>query len=403
MDSIIDLLLLILIFCPPFFITLIYLIKSLFNFPSLAIWRLILITLLTGVWIFFGFPWLLNVQWLSDDNIILISHIGAISGIISRIMLASIFAKPALGRMTHRLANISMISSAMLLGMRLEQYVLNNAKFYGIEKNGEWTEVYHPLTRMIIVTSTVTLVTAFIMGIRLQNALPEEIIDDNLKFLNNAMIVLFSLGAFFSILAIVVLIPVFPNLLVFNYIMSRFFISLAFLILARYISFDPIFVFQEQGNLKRLLDEGIIGWIISLNGDLGPDAIAESPKMIEKYSITPNESVSFSASAITAIGLTHTFGKSTFVIPFSGLQKLSSINFSFYHFDPTLKDPRFQHSALTVYSIIFPVIILPRIRTFLKAEEILNKRVKEFETIHDLLDTDILDDITNEILKVIIA
>jgi len=357
----------------------------------------------TGVWVLSGIPWLLNVDFLSDDNIILVAHLGSIAGIISRLLLASIFAKPSLGRATYQLAFISIICSAMLLGIRIEEIFENEGNFYSIRMEDKWVEVYHPFTAFIILISTITLISSFYLGIKLQNTLPDEIIDKNLKFINNAIILLFTSGGLFSVLSVIVLTEFYPNLVFINYITSRLLIALAFVLLARYLSFDPIFVFQERGNFNKFLNDGIIGWIISVNGDMGPDTLAFSPQISQRYNFDKTELTLFSASSLTAIGLTHSFKPTTFIIPFSGTHKLSTINITFQHKDPTLKDPRFKQIALSVYSIVFPMSIMPKIHTFPKAERMLATSIGQTNDIHEFIQKENLDHLTNEILNIIIS
>lgn len=399
-----ELFLLLIVYSIPLGITLGSLILSYREYPSNAILRVIFITLLVGGWVFTSIPWMVDIPDLSDSQIILLADLGTLMGAIARILIAASFTKPNLGTLTYHSALYSIVFTSILIGVRIIEFLEDDETYFGIKRiNGLWVDTYHPIIEFIQLISVLLLVIAFISTVRSQKKMPKPLIDSGVNKLYYQVLGLFTAGGALSVLNQLFFAEKFSVVYKPFYVMSRFFILFGFLLLSQFISYNPIFILQEKSNLMKPIDSGVIGWMISYNGDLGPETLTYSSPFAEKFHVDENEFISFSASVITVIGITKSFKSSVFMIPFSGKDIFTTLNITFQMYDPRLKDPRLGQKALCIFTIIIPKSLLAKITAFDNAQDILLAELIHFKNLEEFGNYPQLDRVVAKILGKVIS
>jgi len=133
-------------------------------------------------------------------------------------------------------------------------------------------------------------------------------------------------------------------------LISRYIFILFILILAYYITHEPIMVFFDISNPKRIIDEGYIGYSLSALTHLGPSPIHYSEKFNTRFEIKASELVTNSILSLTVISTSNEYTETVIMLPFAQMSDIISLNISFSMYDTSFDDPRHNQMNICVIS-----------------------------------------------------
>lgn len=377
-----------LLFFGPLLITILYFIKILLKIPSVFTFQLLLSDLAILLWGFAGIPVLVQQDIFFNHQLITIEHLGVIFGSISFIILFFSFNHPYLGIKQILIARIGIISFGILAGIKIAGLLINDtsSSIYGLFiDEGDLKRYTSPFITLIVLIAFVSLVITLFMHSYANRKFPNYLVSDSVKKKSFFSAYLMTIGVAFNYVGLILSIQLLgiSNIL---FLISRFFITFAFIFITLMIADHPVITIRERGNTKFLIDKGIIGWILVNNADNGPEINAISEKSKKVYNISDKEMILFAVSSITMAGIGQNFVNSEFIIPFPLKEnELSVVCQSFEIVDPTLQDPRRNHLADVVFGIIIPKPLVNYLGSIVKGSFSINEKIISFNTFQEFI------------------
>ncbi|MFX0095923.1 MAG: hypothetical protein ACFFBD_29565, partial [Candidatus Hodarchaeota archaeon] len=125
-----------------------------------------------------------------------------------------------------------------------------------------------------------------------------------------------------------------------------------------------------------------------------------STELQKRLNIDDEVLVNFSVSTLSASSIYQSLSTGTSVlVPMPGFQDLKALAFIFMIKNPEVDDERLLEGASTFVAILFPSILLPGLSNIIKAEKYIWEKIKEKDTLQNLIDAEFLENITLNVLR----
>lgn len=183
---------------------------------------------------------------------------------------------------------------------------------------------------------------------------------------------------------------------------DRMAVAGGFFLLTLTIAQSPPFIFNVRGNVNRLLDTGVVGWLLVAMTEMGPSCMTNSVDFWEKHDITHKQSESFGVVSLSAVGVGHSYREAVFLLPFPKHEDLIAVCVSFSHKDLRMKDTRTAGRTLNVFSIIIPTNLVEYIRTPTHASDIIRNYTTKYGTVTLLSEPSVMQELAATILSEVI-
>ena len=369
----------------PLIIAIIYFFQIIYKAPSLFVIELLLADVCNLIWNLAGIPVLIPQNIFNNVDLIIIEELGVIFGSFGFIIIYFVFNTPYYGNKQLILSRIGILAFALITGVKIALILINNTSksIYGLYiLNGTLKRYTDPVIQILVLIAFLFLVIVLFMYSIWQKKFPEFLINKNIK--NNSIYATIMMGIGVSMNYVGLLSPIlnYANIL---FLVSRFFISFSFIFITMMVAQNPIIILREKGNPNYLVENGIVGWLLIINTDLGPEPKIVSEKSRKLYDLQEKDLMLCAVSSISIVGIGQNFTNTEFIIPYPSREReLSVLCYSFTIKDPTLQDPRRENKADVVYGIILPKILLQYLGMF-QGSFTITRKVTAEKTIQELL------------------
>ncbi len=307
---------------------------------------LIIFVLSLSVWLFSSLPWQLDLN-VEEEVVQILFKIGVICGSVGLITLMMIFSRSYISYKVSILARIAITFYLIVIGIAISSIAEPENEFYNLIRVVEnWEATYHPLIFYIINLAHLFFLASLVLGVRDLNSLPEHLMEPRNKTINTLIAFTFVITLITNSLFFI-LDPIYG-------IISRLMVILIVLFLAYYVAHEPIMVFFDISNPKKIIKEGYIGYSLSALTQLGPSPIHYSEAFNNRFKIEASEMVTNSILSLTVVSSSKDLEETVIMLPFAKKDDIVSLNISFTMYDPTFDDPRHNNMNMCVIAILIP-------------------------------------------------
>ncbi len=162
---------------------------------------------------------------------------------------------------------------------------------------------------------------------------------------------------------------------------------------------DPFLHLHDSKHLRKLLAEGLIGWLVVKFGDLGPEIYLISQPLRKREGFTQDELINEAIGMITIPGRGDTYRLTSYIIPFGSQTRHVAICRSSFLIDPTLKDPRMKKETYAIYAIVLPINFTLLLKSFGEIKKVLDEELGQIHSLADIDDISVLNQINCRILS----
>ena len=384
----------------PISISFILLTRDALESPSFHELQLFFSCITLVIWTIIVIPIYLMPELLTPEQIVLTEHIAIIFGCVGVIFF--IFAIiNSFSKLLVIVPRFTIVGFAINIGSEIIQFnVPPSETLYGIRIiDGVSVRVIPSFYSFFIFLTYLSLYASLILFIRYQNSLPNYIVADKIKQYTLYSFIIMTIGIFFQTVGTLLVKDAFEA--GFMLFLSRLFITTGFIFIVLQFTKNPVLSFSEKSTSAKIITNGIVNWILAVNGDKGPETVAQSTHL-EKY-FNPVELQLFTIKLLTSINLgSEQYREDICIIPYSTDEfKLVAIGFSFGHKDSKLQDKRKKNRTELLFAVIVPEILFPYLENLtIEAMRgpIIGKRDKTNE-LEDFVKTTDFDNLTLNLIK----
>lgn len=373
-----------LIYVIPLIIAIIYFSRIVYKSLSVFLVQLLLADIAILFWGIAGIPVLLPQNIFTNTELIHIEELGVIIGSFGFIFVSFIFNTPHFGNKHLILSRIGIVAFGLLAGIKVALLLMNNTSesIYGLYlSNGVLHRYTNPFIQVLVLIAFILLIAVLLLYSQWQNKFPEYLISKDTKKKSFYATLLMGIGVSINYLGLFVPVIEHAHLL---FLISRFFITFSFILITLMIGQNPIITLKEKGSPYYMVANGVVGWVLAINTDLGPSPEAYSEQTAQLYSLNAKDLILFAVSSISIVGIGQNFTDTQFIIPYpSREEELSVLCFSFSMPDPLVKDQR-KTEASIVFGIIIPKIFLNYLGNIGQESFTMAKKIEKFHTIQEL-------------------
>lgn len=376
------------------------------KYPSAATLLIIVLTLLETAWVVQGVHLINRFTWANVDSRIRFLRIGALCAVTGQMGFCWVHARTESNRLRMAFTDFVAILFAAIAGIGAYGFVEPSTAPANYEES-EWflRPAYNAVYGWLTTIANVLFLFVVLILVKRHTELPDSVFSKRDKKMISSSLILFTASGILAALSVTI--TTFTSDLGFAlelFLLSsdRLTISAGFLIIALQLARSPVLVLNMQGNMKSLLDEGVLGWHLAGMLDIGPSSVNYSTDFCERQNISFEERMMFSATSITAAGMGHTFGDASFLLPFTGHSDLVAVCISFRHAEPSIKDPRQEGKAPSVFALLIPMSLTGRLKSPIGIDEAVNKLKEQFTTLTSLSNPIAMEELTVEVLKEIL-
>jgi hypothetical protein len=376
------------IFFAPLIAVIVIFLKTISKFPSFFLFQLLFADISILIWGFAGIPVLTPQDFFSMKDLIFIEQIGVIFGSIAFILVIFTFSHPLFGNKLLFFSRIGIIIFGLIAGIKVSLILIKNpnASIYGLYIVNDSIKRYtDPFITNLVLIGFSLLILVIIMYSFWQNKFPSYLISENIKKQSFYASIMMTTGVAMNYTGLILPISILEISSAF-FLISRFFITFGFIFLTIMVTQNPIIILKERSNPKYLVENGVVGWMLVVNTDQGPELKVLSPNSKNRYDLDDKYTMLFAVSSISIVGIGQNFADTQFIIPYPTKEKeLSVICYSFTMFDPTLKDFRRNNIADIVFGLIIPNYFLNYLGNIGKGSFSLISKLHSFKTLQELI------------------
>lgn len=381
------------------------LIRRIKEFPTKSTISISILIILVGIWILGGVGLVTFSSSISNEDRATAMHIGFCCVVIAELIFSSLYASTGLSRCTVRLAQATSMILTFLLGVLVTAFVVGwDDAVRVLGSREDLRASYHPfIAGIMLVSNSMFAALLYRYYVDFQN-LPEAFASQQDRRLNGLCLIFFLIAAVVSsggaaVTSTGVRIPAyFPAAIA---IAGRIPTSIAFLLFSIHITRSPLFVLHTKGSTCRLLDEGLIGWVLATMRDVGPSTICDNELFNEKNGISETDMLTFCAASLTAAGMGESFRDGAFILPFPYHDELIAVCVSFFHFDPEMTDPRHADKTLCLFALVVPSALLSNVGAISRAHDVLVQHQERTSSIVELSEKETITRLADAILNTI--
>lgn len=348
----------------------------------------------------------MEIEAITSMSIARIRLFGISSIVLGELVFALIYSSVGATKTMTRLAHTASVVLGMSFAFSMAVALFPDGNFSSMHDSRGFVEMHgHPVSVAIQVAGNLMFLALLLHSFIEHGKYPDSMISELERKRNRQALVLFSAGCVAEMVNLLVIPELSSAGAAFNtvtLVLSRALVAIGYVVMGIQVAGNPLLLFNVKGVTRHLLEDGVVGWDLAVMREMGPTMISTNEKFSERHGIGPKEMITFSAAALTAVGMGESFRDAVFIIPFPYHDDLFSICVSFQHHDPEIVDPRLQGLARCVFALIIPSILLRDANSFVIAGQVVATYAKKHSSVTELADTSVSAEIANALLSAIV-